>query len=63
MNVQSQIKRALSKPESIEYVRQLLEEEEFFTRTELAEPSQLGRSDARMSFVFSRGTGKVCTTF
>ena len=37
MNVQSQIKRALSKPESIEYVRQLLEEEEFFTRTELAE--------------------------
>lgn len=38
MNVQNQIKRALAKPESIEYVRQLLEEEEeFFTRTELAE--------------------------
>jgi len=37
MNVQNQIKRALSKPESIEYVRQLLEEEELFTRSELAE--------------------------
>ena len=38
MNAQNQIKRALSKPESIEYVRRLLEEEEeFFTRTELAE--------------------------
>lgn len=36
MNVQSQIKRALSKPASIEYVRRLLEEEELFTRTELA---------------------------
>ena len=39
MNVQNQIKRALSKPESIEYVRRLLEEEEaaVFTRTGLAE--------------------------
>jgi hypothetical protein len=37
MKVQNQIKRALSNPESIEYVRQLLEEEECFTRTELAE--------------------------
>lgn len=38
MNVQNQIKRALSRPESIEYVRGLLEEdEECFTRTELAE--------------------------
>ena len=39
MNVQNQIKRALSQPESIEYVRRLLEEEdtEVFTRTELAE--------------------------
>jgi len=38
MNVQNQIKRALSKPEAIEYVRGLLEEdEECFTRTELAE--------------------------
>ena len=38
MNVQNQIKRALSRPESIEYVRGLLEEEEeFFTRSELAE--------------------------
>ena len=38
MNVQNQIKRALSKPEAIEYVRLLLEEEDkFFTRTELAD--------------------------
>jgi hypothetical protein len=38
MKVQNQIKRALSKPEAIEYVRGLLEEEEeCFTRTELAE--------------------------
>jgi hypothetical protein len=37
MNNQNQIKRALSKPESIEYVSHLLEEEEFFTRTELAD--------------------------
>jgi hypothetical protein len=38
MKVQNQIKRALSKPEAIEYVRLLLEEEEeCFTRTELAE--------------------------
>lgn len=39
MNVQNQIKRALSKPEAIEHVRRLLEEEEdeLFTRTELAE--------------------------
>ena len=37
MNVQNQIKRALSNPESIRYVSQLLEEEELFTRTELAE--------------------------
>ncbi len=38
MKVQSQIKRALSKPEAIEYVLGLLEEEEeCFTRTELAE--------------------------
>ena len=39
MNVQNQIKRSLSSPESVEYVQRLLEEEdaEFFTRTELAE--------------------------
>lgn len=37
MNKQNQIKRALSEPESIEYVRRLLEEEEFFSRTELAD--------------------------
>jgi hypothetical protein len=38
MNVQSQIKRALSAPESIKYVRLLLEEEdECLTRTGLAE--------------------------
>jgi hypothetical protein len=38
VNAQNQIKRALSKPEAIEYVRLLLEEEdEFFTRTELAD--------------------------
>lgn len=39
MNVQNQIKRALSSPEAIEFVRLLLEEEEAesFTRTELAE--------------------------
>jgi hypothetical protein len=38
MKAQNQIKGALSKPEAIEYVRGLLEEEEeCFTRTELAE--------------------------
>src|SRR5580704_9336986 len=37
LNVQNQIKRALSKPEAIEYVRLLLEGDEFFTRTALAE--------------------------
>ena len=38
MDVQNQIKRALSKPAAIEYISRLLEEEEeFLTRTELAE--------------------------
>ena len=37
MNVQNQIKRALSKPQAITYVQQLLEGEEYFSRTELAE--------------------------
>lgn len=37
MNVQNQIKRALSKPETIEYVSRLLEEDEFASRTELAD--------------------------
>ena len=37
MNIQNQIKRALSEPEAIEYVSRLLEEEEFFSRTELAD--------------------------
>ena len=39
MNLQNQIKRALSQPGAIAFVRRLLEEEEpeFFTRTELAE--------------------------
>ena len=37
MNVQNQIKRALSKPETIEYVSRLLKEEEFVSRTELAD--------------------------
>ena len=35
--MQNQIKRALSKPDTIEYVGQLLQEEEFFSRTELAD--------------------------
>src|SRR5437870_3271824 len=50
MNVQNQIKRALSKPEAIEYIGRLLEEdEEFFTRTELAEVvcEQFGFQDPR----------------
>ena len=37
MQSQNQIKRALSAPESIEYVLQLLEGEESFSRTELAD--------------------------
>ena len=37
MHVQNQIKRALSAPEAIEYVSRLLEGEEFFSRTELAD--------------------------
>jgi hypothetical protein len=37
MNSQNQIKRALSKPEAIEYVSRLLEQEECFSRSELAE--------------------------
>ena len=50
MKVQNQIKRALSKPEAIEYVRRLLEEEEeVFTRTELAEAvcEEFGFQDPR----------------
>lgn len=49
MNVQNQIKRALSKPEAIEYVRLLLEEEECFTRTEVAEAvcEEFGFQDPR----------------
>lgn len=49
MDKQNQIKRALSKPEAIEYVRLLLEEEECFTRTELAEVvcEQFGFQDPR----------------
>src|SRR5437870_10640464 len=37
MTKQNQIKRVLSEPETIEYVSRLLEEEEFFSRTELAD--------------------------
>jgi len=37
MNQQNQIKRGLSKPEAIKYINQLLEDEDSFTRTELAE--------------------------
>jgi len=37
MNSQSQVKRALSKPEAIQYVAGLLEEDECLSRTELAE--------------------------
>jgi hypothetical protein len=29
----------------------------------LTEPSQFGRSDAAMHFVFNKGTAKVSTTF
>jgi hypothetical protein len=49
MNLQNQIKRALSKPESIEYVSRLLEGEEFFSRTELADfvCEQFGFQDPR----------------
>ena len=50
MKVQNQIKRALSKPEAIEYIGRLLEEdEECFTRTELAEAvcEQFGFQDPR----------------
>ena len=49
MNLQNQIKRALSKPESIEYVSRLLDEEEFCSRTELAEfvCEQFGFQDPR----------------
>lgn len=49
MNIQNQIKRSLSKPESIEYVSRLLEEEEFFSRTELADfvCEQFGFQDPR----------------
>jgi hypothetical protein len=32
-------------------------------RRRLAEPSQLGRSDAAMYFVFNKDTAKVSTTF
>jgi hypothetical protein len=37
MKLQKQIKRALSNPGAIEYVRGLLEEEEIVSRTELAD--------------------------
>src|SRR5438093_330131 len=49
MNRQKQIKRTLSKPEAVEYVRRLVEEEESFSRTELAEfvCEQFGFQDPR----------------
>jgi Domain of unknown function (DUF4338)/Transposase DNA-binding/Transposase Tn5 dimerisation domain len=49
MNLQNQIKRALSKPEAIEYISQLLEEEDCFSRTELAEAvcEEFGFQDPR----------------
>lgn len=49
MNPQNQIKRVLSKPESIEYVSRLLEEEEIASRIELAEfvCEQFGFQDPR----------------
>ena len=49
MNLQSQIKRALSMPESIEYISRLLNEEASFSRTELAEfvCEQFGFQDPR----------------
>ncbi len=36
MNLQNQIKRTLSKPETLDYVSRLLEERDFFSRSELA---------------------------
>jgi Domain of unknown function (DUF4338)/Transposase DNA-binding len=49
MNLQKQIKRALSKPETIDYVRGLLEQEEISSRTELADLvcEQFGFQDPR----------------
>jgi hypothetical protein len=37
MKIQNQIKRTLSTPEAVEYVNRLLEEREFFSRSELAD--------------------------
>ena len=49
MKLQKQIKRALSNPEAIDYVRGLLEEEEIVSRTELADLvcEQFGFQDPR----------------
>ena len=49
MNLQNQIKRGLSKPKAIEYINQLLEDEDGFSRTELAECvcEQFGFQDPR----------------
>ena len=49
MNLQNQIKRALSKPEAIEYIRQLLEEEDCFSRSDVAETvcAEFGFQDPR----------------
>ncbi len=49
MKLQNQIKRTLSKPEVIEYIRQLLEERDFASRSELADflCGQLGFQDPR----------------
>src|SRR5215475_3322392 len=49
MKLQKQIKHALSSPEAIEYVRELLEEEEIVSRTELADVvcEQFGFQDRR----------------
>lgn len=49
MKLQNQIKRALSKPEAIEYVRQLLEEEDCFSRSDVAEAvcAEFGFQDPR----------------
>jgi len=37
MNIENQIKRVLSEREAIEYVSRLLEEEEYYSRTGLAD--------------------------
>ena len=56
MHIQNQIKRTLSEPDSIEYIRDLLENNEIEHRTELAK-----RACKKFTFFDTRGFTQLVT--